>query len=74
MYINLLITRNYKHETRQKQSGPEAQLHDRKGVFGGFWLLPQWLGFRVDTSGTARWRWLAALPSVPLRRSLRHNA
>jgi protein-S-isoprenylcysteine O-methyltransferase Ste14 len=29
-----------------------------------FWLLPQWLGFRVDTTGTARWRWLAALPSV----------
>jgi hypothetical protein len=29
-----------------------------------FWLLPLWLGFRVDTAGTARWRWLAALPSV----------
>jgi protein-S-isoprenylcysteine O-methyltransferase Ste14 len=29
-----------------------------------FWLLPQWLGFRVDTTGTARWRWLAAVPSV----------
>ncbi len=29
-----------------------------------FWLLPQWLGFQVDTTGTARWRWLAALPSV----------
>ena len=29
-----------------------------------FWLLPQWLGFRVDTTGTAHWRWLAALPSV----------
>ena len=29
-----------------------------------FWLLPQWLGFGVDTTGTARWRWLAALPSV----------
>lgn len=28
-----------------------------------FWLLPQWLGFRVDTTGTGRWRWLAALPS-----------
>jgi protein-S-isoprenylcysteine O-methyltransferase Ste14 len=29
-----------------------------------FWLLPQWLGFRVETAGTANWRWLAALPSV----------
>jgi protein-S-isoprenylcysteine O-methyltransferase Ste14 len=29
-----------------------------------FWLLPSWLGFQVDTSGTARWRWIAALPSV----------
>ena len=29
-----------------------------------FWLLPQWLGFRVETAGAARWRWLAALPSV----------
>ncbi len=28
-----------------------------------FWLLPQWLGFQADT-GAARWRWLAALPSV----------
>jgi protein-S-isoprenylcysteine O-methyltransferase Ste14 len=29
-----------------------------------FWLLPPWLGFRVETAGTARWRWLAAVPSV----------
>jgi protein-S-isoprenylcysteine O-methyltransferase Ste14 len=29
-----------------------------------FWLLPQWLGFRVDMVGAARWRWLAALPSA----------
>jgi protein-S-isoprenylcysteine O-methyltransferase Ste14 len=29
-----------------------------------FWLLPQWLGFRVEAAATARWRWLAALPSV----------
>ena len=29
-----------------------------------FWLLPSWLGFHVDTSGAARWRWIAALPSV----------
>ena len=29
-----------------------------------FWLLPQWLGFRVETAGAAHWRWLAAVPSV----------
>ena len=29
-----------------------------------FWLLPQWLGFSVNTAGAARWRWLAAIPSV----------
>ena len=29
-----------------------------------FWLLPSWLGFRVETAGAARWRWLAAIPSV----------
>jgi protein-S-isoprenylcysteine O-methyltransferase Ste14 len=29
-----------------------------------FWLLPSWLGFRVDTARTAGWRWIAALPSV----------
>jgi len=29
-----------------------------------FWLLPGWLGFRVEAMGAARWRWLAAVPSV----------
>jgi len=29
-----------------------------------FWLLPQWLGFHVEMAGAARWRWLAAVPSV----------
>ncbi len=29
-----------------------------------FWLLPPWLGFHVDTTGTARWRWIAVVPSV----------
>jgi protein-S-isoprenylcysteine O-methyltransferase Ste14 len=29
-----------------------------------FWLLPRWLGFNVETAGTARWRWLAAVPSA----------
>ena len=29
-----------------------------------FWLLPRWLGFRVEMAGAASWRWLAAVPSV----------
>ena len=29
-----------------------------------FWLLPQWLGFTVQTASAARWRWLAAIPSI----------
>lgn len=29
-----------------------------------FWLLPGWLGFRVETAGASYWRWLAAIPSV----------
>lgn len=29
-----------------------------------FWLLPSWLGFHVDASGAARWRWIAGVPSV----------
>jgi len=29
-----------------------------------FWLLPAWLGFHVDASGSGRWRWIAAIPSV----------
>lgn len=30
-----------------------------------FWLLPPWLGFRVDTPGVVEsWRWIAVVPSV----------
>jgi len=29
-----------------------------------FWLLPKWLGFRVEMAGAAHWRWLAAIPSA----------
>lgn len=29
-----------------------------------FWLLPQWLGFHVETAKAASWRRLAAIPSV----------
>jgi protein-S-isoprenylcysteine O-methyltransferase Ste14 len=29
-----------------------------------FWLLPAWLGFRVDMTGAARWRWTGVIPSI----------
>ena len=29
-----------------------------------FWLLPGWLGFRVESARTVGWRWLGAVPSV----------
>ena len=29
-----------------------------------FWLLPEWLGFKIEMAGAARWRWLAAVPSA----------
>ena len=29
-----------------------------------FWLFPIWLGFRAAALDTARWRWLAAIPSI----------
>lgn len=29
-----------------------------------FWLLPGWLGFRVDIASVTPWRWIAAVPSV----------
>lgn len=29
-----------------------------------YWLLPRWAGFCVYMAGAARWRWLAAIPSV----------
>src|SRR5215472_16687009 len=29
-----------------------------------FWLLPSWLGFRVDVASVAPWRWLALIPPV----------
>src|SRR5689334_6594133 len=29
-----------------------------------FWLLPSWLGFRVDPASVAPWRWVAVVPSV----------
>jgi protein-S-isoprenylcysteine O-methyltransferase Ste14 len=29
-----------------------------------FWVLPGWLGFRVEAAQEQRWRWVAAVPSV----------
>jgi len=29
-----------------------------------FWLLPSWLGFGIDSTGIASWRWLAVVPSI----------
>ncbi len=29
-----------------------------------FWLLPNWLGFHIDTARAASWRWIAAVPPV----------
>jgi protein-S-isoprenylcysteine O-methyltransferase Ste14 len=29
-----------------------------------FWLLPPWLGFRVDFTSVAPWRWIAVVPAV----------
>ena len=29
-----------------------------------FWLLPNWLGFRAEALDSARWRWIAVIPSV----------
>jgi protein-S-isoprenylcysteine O-methyltransferase Ste14 len=29
-----------------------------------FWLLPRWLGFNVDLSGSSVWRLIAAIPSA----------
>lgn len=29
-----------------------------------FWLLPNWLGFRVEAARTGSWRWIDVVPSV----------
>jgi protein-S-isoprenylcysteine O-methyltransferase Ste14 len=35
-------------------------------LFFGLWLylFPRWLGFNVELTGAAGWRWIAAIPSV----------
>src|SRR5437879_1273483 len=53
------------HERLEKWMSAAAALAVGGAFFAlWFWLLPGWLGFRVETVGTARWRWLAAIPSV----------
>ena len=53
------------HERLEKWMSAAAALAVGGAFFAlWFWLLPGWLGFRVETAGTARWRWLAAIPSV----------
>lgn len=42
-----------------------ASLAVGSGVFAlWLWPLPLWLGFDARLAGAARWRWLAAIPSV----------
>src|SRR5882724_12402855 len=53
------------HERLEKWMSAAAALAVGCAFFAlWFWLLPGWLGFRVQTAGVARWRWLAAIPSV----------
>ncbi len=58
------------HAYTQRASG-ERMLSALASLFVGscffalwFWLLPGWLGFHVETASAARWRWIAAIPSV----------
>src|SRR2546425_7652066 len=53
------------HERLEKWMSAAAALAVGGAFFAlWFWLLPGWLGFRVETAGAARWRWLAAGSSV----------
>jgi protein-S-isoprenylcysteine O-methyltransferase Ste14 len=52
-------------EGRWRWATAAASLAVGAAFFGlWFWLLPGWLGFRVDASSIAPWRWLAVVPSV----------
>src|SRR5207253_9709704 len=52
------------HERLEKRMSAAAALAVGGAFFAlWFWLLPGWLGFRVETAGAARWRWLAAIRS-----------
>ena len=53
------------HEHCNRWLAPIASLSVGAAFLGlWFWLLPQWLGFKVEIAGAARWRWLAAIPSA----------
>src|SRR5437870_13805110 len=53
------------HERLEKWMSAAAALAVGGAFFAlWFWLLPGWLGFRVETAGPARWRWLAGVSSV----------
>src|SRR3989442_9458024 len=52
------------HERLEKWLSAAAALAVGGAFFAlWFWLLPGWLGFRVETAGAGRWGWLAAIPS-----------
>jgi protein-S-isoprenylcysteine O-methyltransferase Ste14 len=59
------------HDDSSKEPRLQSWIHATAAMFVGsaffalwFWLLPGWLGFRVETAGAARWRWLAAPLSI----------
>src|SRR2546427_10752590 len=53
------------HERLEKWLSAAAALAVGGAFFAlWFWLLPGWLGFRVETAGAAGWRWVGAIPSV----------
>src|SRR2546430_8446123 len=61
------------HERLEKWMSAAAALAVGGAFFAlWFWLLPGWLGFRVETAGGARWGWVGAVPSgVGFRGGLR---
>ena len=64
-HAHLEKQRNNGHPGEMSWATTVASLLVGAGFFAlWFWLLPQWLGFHVDTAAAARWRWIAAAPSV----------
>ncbi len=70
MMMGALMANGKTGSARQTESGVQwmttiASLMVGSAFFAlWFWLLPSWLGFRVDAARAASWRWIAALPSV----------
>lgn len=53
------------HDGHWRWAAAAASLAVGAGFFAlWFWLLPGWLGFRVDAASIAPWRWIAVVPSV----------